>query len=131
PGNAGDGDGIDPDPSDPGDRGNPDGSSSFHGTHVTGTVAAATNNGIGVAGVAFDARVMPLRVLGQRGGTIYDIIQAVHFAAGLPNDSGTLPTRRADVINLSLGTTAFSANLQGALDQARAAGVVVVAAAGN
>ncbi|MFO7642227.1 MAG: S8 family serine peptidase [Candidatus Competibacteraceae bacterium] len=131
PANAGDGDGIDPDPTDPGDRANPDRSSTFHGTHVTGTVAAATNNGIGVAGVAFNAKVMPLRALGRLGGTDHDIGQAVLFAAGLPNDSGTLPARRADVINLSLGGPGFSANFQEVFERARAAGAVLVAAAGN
>jgi serine protease len=131
PANAGDGNGIDPDPSDPGDHSNPDGSSSFHGTHVAGTVAAATNNGIGVAGVAFSARIMPLRVLGLFGGTDYDIEQAVLYAAGLPNDSNTVPPRRADVINLSLGGPDFSAAEQAVFQQVRNAGVVIVAAAGN
>ena len=129
--NAGDGDGIDPDPTDPGDRTTPNDSSTFHGTHVVGTVAAATNNGVGVAGVACGSRIMPLRAQGRFGGFDYDIIQAVSFAAGLPNNSGTLPARRADVINISLGGTVFSANLQEAFDRARAAGVVIVAAAGN
>jgi serine protease len=55
----------------------------------------------------------------------------VRYAAGLPNDSGTVPPRRADVINLSLGSTASSASEQAIFDQARAAGVVIVAAAGN
>ncbi|MCP5197779.1 MAG: S8 family serine peptidase [Gammaproteobacteria bacterium] len=131
PANALDGDGIDADPNDVGDRSNPDGSSSFHGTHVAGTVAAATHNAVGVAGVAFGAKVMPLRAVGRFGGTLYDIEQAVRFAAGLPNDSGTVPPRRADVINLSLGSTASSASEQAVYAQARAAGVVIVAAAGN
>ncbi len=131
PRNAADGDGIDPDPSDPGDGRRPDGSGSYHGTHVAGTVAAATNNGIGVAGVAFGARIMPLRVLGRLGGTDYDIEQALRFAAGLPNDSGTVPARRADVVNLSLGGTAFSAASQAVYRQVRQAGVIIVAAAGN
>ena len=131
PGNALDGDGIDPDPTDNGDQSNPDGSSSFHGTHVAGTVAAATNNRVGVAGVAFGAKVMPLRAVGRFGGSLYDIEQAVRYAAGLPNDSGTVPPRRADVINLSLGSTGSAASEQATLDQARAAGVIVVAAAGN
>ncbi|MFB3076713.1 MAG: S8 family serine peptidase, partial [Lysobacterales bacterium] len=75
-----DGDGIDPDPDDPGDT---DGTlpSSFHGTHVAGTIAAATNNSIGVAGVAGNAKIMPIRVLG-RGGTTYDILKGVSYAAG-------------------------------------------------
>ena len=131
PANALDGDGIDPDPTDVGDRSSPDGSSSFHGTHVTGTVAAATNNELGVAGVAFGAKVMPLRVIGRFNGDLYDVEQAVRYAAGLPNDSGTVPPRRADVINLSLGSTGSSASEQAVYEQARAAGVVVVAAAGN
>lgn len=131
PANAGDGDGIDPNPDDPGDHANDDGSSSFHGTHVTGTVAAATNNAVGVAGVAFGARVMPLRVCGKLNCYSYDIEQAVRFAAGLPNDSGTVPPRRADVINISLGGPGASPTEQTVYDQARAAGVVIVAAAGN
>lgn len=124
-----DGDGIDPDPTDPGDPNDPDGSV-FHGTHVAGTVAAATGNGVGVAGVAFNARIMPVRVLAAFG-TYFDIIQGIRFAAGLSNDSGTVPARRADVINMSLGGRGQSLALQEALDAARAAGVVVVAAAGN
>lgn len=82
---------------------------------MAGTVAAATNNGIGVAGVAFGAKVMPLRAVGRLGGSIYDIEQAVRFAAGLPNDSGTVPPRRADVINLSLGSTYFDSEDQAVL----------------
>lgn len=131
PASANDGDGIDPNPDDPGDRARDDGSSSFHGTHVTGTVVAATNNGVGVAGVAFGAKVMPLRALGVGGGTDYDIEQAIRFAAGLPNDSGTVPTNRADVINMSLGGPGISSTSQAVYDQARAAGVIIVSAAGN
>ena len=131
PSNAGDGDGIDANPDDPGDGADPGGGSSFHGTHIAGTVAAATHNSAGVAGVAFGAKVMPLRALGRFGGTDYDIEQAVRYAAGLPNDSGTVPPRRADVINLSVGGPGFSTATQAVYDQARAAGVVIVAAAGN
>ena len=131
PANAGDGDGIDPNPDDPGDHANDDGSSSFHGTHVTGTVVAATNNAVGVAGVAFGAKVMPLRVCGRNDCAGYDIEQAVRFAAGLANDSGTVPERRADVINVSLGGAAPSPTEQSVYSQALAAGVIIVAAAGN
>ncbi len=131
PSNAGDGDGIDANPDDPGDGTDPGGGSSFHGTHIAGTVAAATNNSVGVVGVAFGAKVMPLRALGRFGGTDYDIEQAVRYAAGLPNDSGTVPPRRADVINLSVGGPGFSTATQAVYDQARAAGVVIVAAVGN
>ncbi len=127
---ARDGDGIDPNPEDPGD-GDSTASNSFHGTHVSGTVAAAGNNGIGVAGVAYNARIMPLRALGAGGGTTYDVDQAVRFAAGLANDSGTLPARAADIINLSLGGAPFSQSSQALYRQVRAAGVVMVASAGN
>jgi serine protease len=130
PGNANDGDGPDANPNDPGDNATP-GGSSFHGTHVAGTIAAASNTTRGVAGVAWGARIMPLRVLGTRGGTSFDISQAVLYAARLPNSSGTLPTRRADIMNLSLGGTSSSQTEQNAYNQARAQGVIIVAAAGN
>jgi serine protease len=128
--NSNDGDGIDPDPSDPGD--NPStGNHSYHGTHVAGTIAAISDNDKGVAGVAWSAKIMPLRVLGIGGGTDYDISQAVRYASGLSNDSGTLPAHKADAINLSLGGGGSSASAQLAFHDARAAGVIVVAAAGN
>lgn len=130
PANALDGNGIDSNPDDPGDQALA-GGSSFHGTHVAGTIAAASNNGTGVAGVAWQTSIMPLRVLGKRGGTSYDIMQAVRYAAGLVNDSGTIPAQPADVINLSLGGGGFSPAEQDAYTQARAQGVIIVAAAGN
>lgn len=128
--------GIDNNPNDPGDRGGV-GSSSFHGTHVAGTVAAATSfagSGVGVAGVAPDSKIMPLRVLGQLGGTSYDIMQAVRYAAGLTNDSGiTLnASQRADVVNLSFGRIGgYLQSEQDLYTEVRNAGVIVVAAAGN
>ncbi len=125
--------GIDSNPDDPGDASSI-GSSSFHGTHVAGTVAAATNfssGGIGVVGVAPGAKIMPLRVLGSGGGTSYDINQAVRYAAGLSNDSGTVPANKADVINLSLGGGAYSQDAQDTFTLARNAGSTIVAAAGN
>jgi serine protease len=125
---AADGDGIDPNASDPGDGGGGR-RSSFHGTHVAGTIGAATSNGRGVAGVAWNVTLVPLRVLGVGGGSLYDILQAVRYAAGLPNDSGT--ARKVDVINLSLGGTSYSSQAAGVFDEARDAGVIVAAAAGN
>lgn len=125
-----DGDGIDPDPDDPGDACG-SGSSSFHGTHVSGTVGASTNNVDGVAGVAGGVSLMPLRALGCGGGTTYDVTQAVRFAAGLPNDSDIIVEKPADVINLSLGGGGYSQFAQDSYLAARAAGVMVVAAAGN
>jgi serine protease len=130
PGNSLDGDGIDPNPNDPGDGGS-FAPSSFHGSHVAGTVAAATDNTIGVAGVAGDARILPLRVCGFLGCSSFDIIQAVRYAAGLSNSSGTTINPPVDVINLSLGGGSPSGAEQAAFDAARAAGVVAVAAAGN
>jgi serine protease len=124
-----DGGGIDPDWNDNGDG--PDGLSSFHGTHVSGTIAAATNNEIGVAGVNWHARIMPLRVLGVGGGFSYDIQQAVRYAAGLPNDSGTVPPRTADIMNLSLGGSGSSQTEQDTYLEARDEGVIIIAAAGN
>lgn len=133
--NAADGDGIDDDPDDPGDSAQLN-SSSWHGTHVAGTVAAEANNntgdpGNGVAGIAWQAKIMPVRVLGTFGGSSYDIIQAIRYAAGLSNDSNTVPAQNADVINLSLGGGGFSQASQNAYTAVRNAGVIVVAAAGN
>jgi len=137
-----DGDGIDPNPDDPGDKLPPETRSSFHGTHVAGTIAAVTcfsgdcgGGPSGVAGIAPHAKIMPLRVLGQGGGYDADIIQAMYYAADLPNNSGTTPSSRggqkADIINMSLGGGSYSSTFQSAVDQVRAQGVIVIAAAGN
>lgn len=132
--NAGDGNGIDPTPTDEG--GDRIGRSSFHGSHVAGIIAAntqfsATAGNSGIAGGAPLAQVMPLRVVGRYGASSYDIIQAIRYAAGLSNDSGTTPATPADVINLSIGSTGYSQAEQDAVTAARAAGVIVVAAGGN
>ncbi len=127
---ANDGDGIDANPDDPGDDPQRE-SSSFHGTHVAGTIGASTNNTSGVAGVTWQSQLMPLRELGVGGGTDADIIEAIRYAAGLPNSSGTLPPTRANIINMSLGGPGFSQTLEDAVKAARSAGVVVVASAGN
>ena len=127
---AQDGDGIDPDPEDPGD--DPENqSSSFHGTHVAGTIGAATNNAIGVAGVTWQTRIMPVRVLGALGGTSSEVSQGIRFAAGLTNESGTVPDEPAHVINMSLGGGGTSPIEQEAVTDARNAGTIIIAAAGN
>ncbi|MDP2610405.1 MULTISPECIES: S8 family serine peptidase [unclassified Oceanobacter] len=128
--NSNDGDGIDNDPDDPGDS-TTTGFSSWHGTHVAGTLAAATNNDLGVAGIAWDAKVMPIRALGLEGGTSYDILQGMYYAAGLSNDSGTVPDQTADIINLSLGGSSYSVAEQSAITTIHDAGVIIVAASGN
>lgn len=130
--NAADGDGIDDSPEDPGYAG-PGGSLIFHGTHVAGTIAATGDNNEGVTGVSWTTRLMPVRVLGNNGsGSLADIVQGIRFAAGLANDSGDVPTNAADVINLSLGALRSCTQAEAdVIAAARAAGVVVVAAAGN
>jgi len=95
---------------------------SGHGTHVAGTIAQSTNNGYGVAGIAYEASLMPLKVLGGAGGgTVADIAEAIRFAAD----------NKADVINMSLGGPGESQLLKEAIDYAHQKGVVLVAAAGN
>jgi serine protease len=93
-----------------------------HGTHVAGTIAQSTNNGYGVAGIAYQATLMPLKVLGASGGgTVADIAEAIRFAA----DNG------ADVINMSLGGPGESKLMEEAINYAHQKGVVIIAAAGN
>lgn len=129
--NSGDAEpGIDNNADDPGDGGSI-GSSSWHGTHVAGTVAAESNNNIGVAGVSWGAKIMPLRALGRQGGTAYDIMQSLRFAAGLINDSNTLPAQTADIINLSVGGTGSTVIEAALYQQVYDLGIIVVAAAGN
>jgi serine protease len=134
--NARDGNGVDDDPTDPGDSGFIGFSSSFHGTHVAGTIAAATNNGGGVAGIAPNARILPVRVLGQFGGSSFDIRRGLCFAAGLSTGANCegVPENPspAAVINLSLGGPDFSSLEQSLIDEIRAANnTIIVAAAGN
>ncbi|MGD2007339.1 MAG: S8 family serine peptidase [Cellvibrionales bacterium] len=129
---AGDGDGIDPDPTDEGEGSNAFRSGNFHGLHVAGTIGAGGNNGTGIAGVAYSSRIMPLRALDADGaGSVYDILQAVRYAAGLSNDSGTFPADRADVINLSLGGGGYLQTAQNLYETVTDLGILVAGASGN
>jgi len=93
-----------------------------HGTHVAGTIAQSTNNNYGVTGIAYKAKIMPLKVLSAGGGgTVSDIAEAIKFAAD----------HNADIINLSLGGSGESNLMQEAIDYAYSKGVVIIAAAGN
>jgi len=136
---ARDGNGRDSNPNDEGDwfTGSECGvsynsNSSWHGTHVAGTVAAVTNNGSGVAGVAFNAKVQPVRVLGKCGGTLSDIADAIVWASGGTVSGVPANPTPAKVINMSLGGSgACDATYQNAINSAVGRGTVVVVAAGN
>ncbi|MFK8017182.1 MAG: S8 family peptidase [Gammaproteobacteria bacterium] len=135
-----DGNGRDSDARDPGDwtlnndcePGRAGSNSSWHGTHVAGTVAARTNNNSGVAGVAYGAKVVPIRALGRCGGFTSDIADSMRWAAGgsvsgVPNNPNP-----AKVLNLSLGGGgACASTSQAAINSARSNGAVVIVAAGN
>lgn len=126
PVNAGDGDGIDPNPAAVATI-----KEATHGTHVAGTIAAVSNNRVGVTGVAWQSKIMPIRVIGKGGVTDPDLINGIAYAADLANSSGTLPAKAANIINMSLGGAPVNSLMQQAIDAAVAAGVTVVAAAGN
>lgn len=135
-----DGDGWDLDPGDPGDYvaadecgvGEPKEDSSWHGLHLAGVMLAATDNGVGIAGINHASRLLPVRVLGKCGGSFSDIIPAILWSAGLPVAGIEINPTPAKVINMSFGALgACTAAVQDAIDQAVAAGAVVVVAAGN
>ncbi|WP_338895469.1 S8 family serine peptidase [Streptomyces sp. TG1A-60] len=137
---ANDGNGRDSNPADPGDWtvdrecsanwvGQP---SSWHGTHVAGTIAAATDNGKGIAGIAYGAKVSPVRVLGKCGGYDSDIIDAITWASGGTVSGVPANTNVAKVINMSLGGSgSCSTATQSAINAAVNRGTTVVVAAGN
>jgi serine protease len=100
----------------------------FHGTHVASTVAEATDNGVGVAGLAFRCSLMPVKVLDSNGnGSFFDVAEGIDYVTNFRQD-GTNPVK---VINLSLGSDFESENVSRAIERAAAAGIVVLAAAGN
>jgi subtilisin family serine protease len=127
------------DPTDPGDACPQKGQkhSSWHGSHVAGTIGAVgSNNGRGITGINWNVSVLPVRVLGPCGGNFDDIAAGVLWAAGLPVEGVPLNKHPANIINLSLGgsvpcTEEQAGLLMSALDDARAAGSIIVAAAGN
>ena len=140
-----DGTGWDADPSDPGDyytdaRGNFV-ESSWHGTHVAGIIAAASNT-IGVTGIAPNVLIQPVRAMGTDGGTSADLIAAINWAAGLSVPGVPINPTPAKVINMSMGTSGISlcddlpsagrlGSTGEALKAAKAAGVTSITAAGN
>ena len=142
---ANDGNGRDPDPSDPGDwvtdaesaagtfRDCMPTDSSWHGSHVAGTIGARANNGKGIAGINWVSPVLVIRALGKCGGYTSDIVDGMRWAVGLPVTG--LPTNPtpARVINLSLGGSSSTCDtfFQTAINAVNAAGAVVVVAAGN
>ncbi|MEP7329392.1 MAG: S8 family serine peptidase, partial [Betaproteobacteria bacterium] len=143
---ANDGDYRDPDPVDSGDwittaeATSPGGwfegcyvaSSSWHGTHVSGTIAAASNNGVGVAGVNWISKIVPVRVLGKCGGYTSDIVDGMRWAAGLAVPGVPFNQNPAKVMNLSLGGGGPCSSFeQNAINAIIAAGSTIVIAAGN
>ncbi len=135
---GGDGDGIDADANDSGDQCGAATEASYHGTHVAGTIgAASTNDRVGVAGGAWNVSVVPVRVLGRCGGELADIVSAIRWAAGVApaiaaNGQQIVNPRPADIINMSLTIQApCPASMQAAIDAAVARNAVVVVAAGN
>lgn len=129
---AADGDGRDSDPTDamgpvpPQSRG-----SSWHGLHVAGTIAGLTNNGAGVAGVAPNVRVVPVRVLGRGGGTSFDIATGINWAVGEVVPGVPRNQNPALVLNMSLGGVGGAQTYASAIRAATDANAIVVVAAGN
>ena len=131
-----DGNGRDSDASDPGDwttgQCGTASNSSWHGTHVAGTIAAVTNNAKGVAGMAYNAKIVPVRVLGTCGGYDSDIADAMIWASGGTVSGVPANANPAEVINLSLGGSgACGATSQAAINSAVSRGTTLVIAAGN
>ncbi len=130
-----DGDGRDPDATDPGDfnRGPecPQSNSSWHGTAMNGVLAGVRNK-IGISGIAPSSRVLAIRALGRCGGFISDIADGVIWAAGGQVGSIPVNTIKPSVINMSLGGTGTcGTTVQQALNFARSRNITLVAAAGN
>ena len=129
---AGDGDGRDADPTDPGAKDEPNNASSWHGTHVAGIIAARQDDGYGLSGVAPGCRIMPLRAAGIGGGTASDLADAIRYASGFTVSGPAAPlSKPLRIVNVSLGTTVDSSEIRDACVNAELAGTLVVAATGN
>jgi len=144
---ANDGDGWDADASDPGDwitsadtkqsvfTGCTVANSSWHGTRTAGILGALTNNGTGIAGIAWGSWVLPVRVLGKCGGYDSDILIGMLWAAGLPVSGAPPNPYPAQILNMSLGSAGSCASSAGGyadvIQQVNAAGAIVVISAGN
>lgn len=135
-----DGDGRDSDPIDPGDfvpagqtcqDGSGQANSTWHGTRVASVLGALTNNGVGIAGVDWAARIQPVRVSGRCGALLSDTVDGMRWAGGLAVPGVPANPTPAKVVNISLGGGSCSSIEQQAVNDLNAAGVVVVAAAGN
>jgi serine protease len=142
--NANDGNGRDADPSDPGDwvtsaealspafAGCDRADSSWHGSFIIGQIGAASNNNLGIAGLNWNANILPVRVSGKCGALLSDILDGMRWAAGLPVAGVPNNTNPARVINLSFGgDQACSSSYQTVIDELAARGTLVVVAAGN
>lgn len=138
PTSSNDGDGWDPNNADPGDFFGSE-PSSWHGTHVAGIIAAQSNS-IGIAGVAPNVKIQPVRALGSDGGNSSDLIAALRWAAGIHVAGVPDNKTPAQVVNLSMGTDSYTpCRLRGqttgatevALAELKAAGITVISAAGN
>jgi len=128
---ANDGGGRDADAHDPGNWDDTR-NSNWHGTHVSGTIAAVTNNSKGIAGAAFNAKLLPVRVLGVGGGDSSDIADGITWASGGSVPGAPANPNPAEVLNLSLGGSGgCSATFQNAINGAVSRGSLVVVAAGN
>jgi serine protease len=141
---ANDGNARDNNPSDPGDwitaaesasgyfAGCPVEDSSWHGTHTAGTIGARGNNSLGVAGINWNSKILPVRVLGKCGGYTSDIVDGLRWAAGLSVTGVPANPNPAKVANISLGGSgSCTSTWQNAITAVVAAGMVVVVAAGN
>ena len=141
---ANDGDARDNNPSDPGDWitsaesgsgyffGCPVSNSSWHGTHTAGTIGASGNNSLGITGINWNSKIMPVRVLGKCGGYDSDIVDGMRWAAGLSISGVPFNPNPARVLNMSLGGSgSCSISFQNAINAITSAGAVIVVAAGN